>query len=256
MTNPLLWCTSAPNDRDLVKLLGSNVLCVPIPCGDVWFSGVGDSDNIPQICVERKKIGDLVQCIGDGRYLHQAQSAKDFGADILIVVVEGRIHCNPEDGLLEIPVWGINPRTLKRAEIYRPVQPAMTYSRFDQFLTELQYLAGVIVKRSENVHETAVIIKALYDNFQTPPSKHNSLHHIFEPPNRDSVLLTRPGLVRRVSKEFSGVGWQRSRSVAEHFKTVRAMVNAGVKDWLEVDGIGKKTAERVVQEIGGDASKI
>lgn len=254
-----LFVTTAPNDVDLVKALGESVIRCPIPCGDVCFWGVGEDDTALKIACERKKTGDFASCILDGRLMYQAQRAKEEGIDVFCVVVEGRIHCSDEDGLLEVPVWKsfINVGGYhKRREEWEPVRPAMTYSRFTQFLTELQYLAGIIVMRSENVHETAAVVRAVYDNFQTPPSKHNSLHHIFEPPNRDSVLLTRPGLVRRVSKEFAGVGWTRSRAVAEHFKTVRAMVNAGIEDWLEVDGIGKKTAEKVVQEIGGDASKI
>lgn len=244
------FVTTSPNDLDLAKALGDTVIRCPIST-DVAFWGVGDNDTVLKIGVERKKIGDLAACVMDSRLLHQAQIAKESGIDVYVVVVEGRIHCNPDDGLLCVPVWGINPRTLKRAEIYQAVRPAISYSRFDQFLTELQFLAGIIVKRSENVRETAVIIKALYQNFQTPPSEHGSLRRIYEAPNRDSVLLTRPGLVRRVSKEFSGIGWKRSRDVSVRFKTVREMVNADVKQWREIDGVGKVIAEKVVREISG-----
>ena len=247
----VIFCSDLPNDQDMIKALGSCALPCPIPSGDACFWGVGDNDSTLKVSIERKKIGDICQCINDGRYLYQAQSSKDDGIDVLCLIVEGRIHRNLDDGLLEVPVWRVNPKTGKRAEFYAPVRPAITYSRFDQFLTELDFLAGIIVKRSENVRETTDIIKSLYDNFQTPPSKHNSLRQIYSQPNRDAVSLTRPGLVRRIAKEFSGVGLQRSRAVADRFKTVKEMVNADVKQWLEVDGIGKKTAEKVIKEING-----
>jgi ERCC4-type nuclease len=126
----------------------------------------------------------------------------------------------------------------------------MTYSRFDQYLTELDYLAGIIVKRSRDVRETAAIIKALWTNFQSPPDEHNSLHQIYSQPV-SGVLLTKPGLVRRVSKEFDGIGWKRSRDVAEMFKSVQEMANAPASVWMTIEGIGKKTAEKVVEQIKG-----
>ena len=250
----IIFASNLPNDQDMIKELGSCTIPCPL-FTDCGFWGISDNGGTILIGIERKKVGDICACILDGRLMHQTQIAKENGIDIFVLVAEGRIHSNSEDGLLEVPVWKsyINVAGFNRhREEWVPVRPAMTYSRFDQFLTELDYLTGVIVKRSENVRETATIIRALYDNFQTPPSKHNSLHRIYEAPNRDSILLTRPGLVRRVSKEFSGVGWERSRSVAERFKSVREMANADAKSWQEIDGIGKKTAEKVVREINNE----
>jgi ERCC4-type nuclease len=245
-----IFCSGLPNDQDMIKALGSCAIPCPL-FTDCGFWGVNDTGETVLVGIERKKIGDIVACILDGRLMHQAQIAKENGIDVLCVIIEGRIRSNPDDGLLEVPVWGINPRTMHRAEMWQPVKPTLTYSRFDQFLTELDYLAGVIVKRSDNVQETACIIKALWDNFQTPPSKHNSLHKIFEQPI-GSVQLVRPSLLRRVSKELSGIGWGRSKEVSEHFKSVKEMVNADSKQWQEIEGIGKGIAKKVVQEINNE----
>lgn len=241
-----IYCSDLPNDQDMIHALGSCAHPQNLIVCDTLFWGY---DGLV-IGTERKKIGDMVSCIQNGRYLHQAQLAKEAGVSVLSLIVEGEVRENPDDGLLEIKVWGINPRTLHRAEMWQPVRPTMTYSRFDQFLTELNYLAGIIVKRSRDVHETASIIKALYTNFQTPPDGHNSLRQIYtQPPQR--VPLVRPGIVQRVSKEFGGIGWTRSRTVSDRFKTVRDMVLATESDWLEVEGIGKGIAGKVVKEING-----
>ncbi|MGR3295844.1 MAG: helix-hairpin-helix domain-containing protein [Candidatus Bathyanammoxibius sp.] len=246
-----IYTSNLANDQDMIRALGS--IAVPIPLfTDACFTGVGDNDTSLLIGVERKKIGDLCQCLHDGRLMFQFQVSKEAGCDVLCLIVEGDCRPNPDDGVLEIPVWGINTK-LKRAQHWTPVLPTTTYSRFDQYFTELDYLAGVIVKRSRNVQETAAIIKALWLNFQTAPADHNSLKRIFKPP-APTVQLVRPSLVRRVAIELPGIGWKLSGVVAAHFQSVREMVEAGVERWAALDGIGKKTAAKVVQALRGGAA--
>ncbi len=250
-----VYCSNLVNDEDMIRALGSIAVPCPLKFGDCRFWGVSEDAagaEIPiSVIVERKKAGDLAACILNGRYLYQAQSAKEAGADVLVLIAElGRIRANPDDGMIDIPVWGIDPTTLKRKQEWKQLQPCLSYSRLDQFLTEVDWLAGVIVKRSYDVTETASIIKALFGNFQTPPSKHGSLHNIYKAPV-DHVLLVRPGLVRRVAAEIDGIGWQRSSEVSKRFSTVRQMVEASVSDWKEVPGIGKITAEKAVSSLNG-----
>lgn len=246
-----IYTSNLPNDQDMIRALGP--IAVPMPLfTDACFAGVGDNDTQLLVGIERKKIGDLCQCLHDGRLMFQLQVSKEAGCDVLCLIVEGDCRPNPEDGVLEMPVWGINAK-LKRAQHWTPVLPITTYSRFDQYLTELDYLAGVIVKRSRNVQETAAIIKALWLNFQTAPDGHNSLKQMFKPP-APTVQLVRPSLVRRVASELPGIGWERSRVVAEYFQSVREMVEAGVERWAALDGIGKKTALKVVQALRGSGA--
>lgn len=124
-----IYCSGLPNDQDMIKALGSLAVPIPIAFGDAVFWGASDTDEPIRVCIERKKIGDLAQCIITGRYLHQAQSAKGAGMDVLCLIVEGpQIRSNPDDGLLDMLVWGINPRTLKHSQIWEQVKPAITYS--------------------------------------------------------------------------------------------------------------------------------
>src|SRR3989304_2842896 len=140
------------------------------------------------------------------------QNCKSAGGDYLILILEGRYRRNPDDGLLEIPVWGVNSRG-NHAEIWKPVQPTTQFSRFDQYLTELQRDAGILVKHTENVRGTADVLQALYTNFQTPQNEHQSLKSIYKPP-MPTVALVRPSLVRRIACELDGIGWERGRGVA------------------------------------------
>jgi len=245
-----LYCTDEPNDADLLRTLGSCAVCLPIASGDVCFSGKGTNGSDVLVCCERKKIGDMVSCIQTGRYLHQLQIAKSNNADIFVLILEGRYRRNPEDGLLEIPIWGINPRTLRRAELWEPVKPTTQFSRFDQYLTELARDVGVILKHTENVRGTADVILALYQNFQTPSDQHQSLRQIFNPAP-PIVQLVKPSLIRRVACELPGISWVRSQVVIEYFQSVRDMVNADWEVWASLKGIGKKTAQKVVKSLGG-----
>ena len=258
-----IYTSCLPNDADMNRALGSLALPLPIATGDACFSGLGDNGQPILVCVERKKVSDLVSCILNGRYNHQLQIARSNGADVFCLIVEGTYRPSPEDGLVEVPVWGINPRTLRRGPIWKPVKPAIAYSRLDQYLTELSYLVGVIVKRSRDVQETAAIIKALWDNFQTPPEKHNSLHAIYKT-QLNTVLLMPPSLVRRVAAEFDGIGWEWSRAAADRFHSVREMVSASVSDWARLEHVsdsgkhrrlGKRTAEKVVTALHNGGGK-
>ncbi len=230
----------------MIQALGSVALPVPLACGDCAFFGVG-ADNRPlRIAVERKKIGDLASCILDGRYIYQAQRAKSAGFDILALIVEGRVHCNSDDGLLEIPVWGISPRTLRRCQIYEPVKLAITYSRWCQYLFEIYYLLGIPVFRTESVQETACVIKGLWSWFQRPD--HQSMKVVYKQPS-PTMLLTKPRLVRRMAVELKGVGWERSIEVSKRFSTVAEMLRAVEEDWSTIPGIGKKLAKSIVTEL-------
>jgi len=241
----MIYTSSLPNDQDMIKSLGS--MAIPVNLfTDACFSSIDGK----VIACERKKIGDMVSCALDGRFLFQMQTCKEAGADYLVLILEGVMRASPEDGLLEIPAWGINGRTGRRAEIWNPVKPAIMHSRLVQYLLELQLLAGIIVFQTRDVKQTAAVILSLHSFFQKPMDDHSSLKqfHTERPPQ---VALVRPGLVKRVAKELDGVGWTRASAVAEHFSSVYAAISAPESEWRKIPGIGKKTAQRVVQSLGG-----
>jgi len=253
----VIYTSDLPNDQDMIRALGSMTIPVNL-FTDACFSSIDEKI----VAIERKKIGDMASCVLDGRFLFQMQNCKEAGADYLCLILEGRYRRNPEDGLLEVPVWVpfVNAGGYrKRREEWQPVKPSMMFSRFDQYLTEIQRDVGIIVKHTENVRGTADTILALHQNFQTPPDQHQSLNQIFKPPT-PSVQLVKPSLVRRVASELEGIGWEWSKVVADRFKSVRDMVEADVAVWAELEKVsgngkkrrlGKKTAQKAVQSLGG-----
>ena len=241
----MIYTSALPNDADMIRALGS--MATPVSLfTDACFASVDEK----LICVERKKCGDLVACITSGRFLFQMQNCKAAGGDYLVLILEGIMRASPEDGLLEIPTWGVNDRTGRHAEIWTPVKPAIMHSRLVQYLLELQLLAGILVFQTRDVKQTAAVIQALYSFFQKPIDDHNSLKQFYteRPPQ---VALVRPGLVKRVAKELDGIGWTRASAVAEHFNSVQSMINATESEWRLIPGIGKKVAKSVVLSVSG-----
>jgi ERCC4-type nuclease len=227
----MMYLTSSANDRDLRKLL-TPVIVMAIPYGDVIFNG-RDGDKVMRFCVERKKWGDLCQCIDDGRQLNQMRGAYENGFDRYVLVVEGGYK-----------VAGGNLYYRRRGY----VDSGMPWTRIQAYLDELHYFTGVQVKHTSTARETAQAINNLHDLMQS--RDHNSLKKFYSPPVTP-VLMRKPGIVRRVAKEFMGIGWDRSLAVEKQFPTLREMVNAGVEEWMEVEGIGKNIAYSVVKEAGG-----
>lgn len=230
------------NENDLAKALGSLAIRCPVPHGDVCFFGVWEDDSGPvpiRVSLERKKINDLVNSITTGRYLAQAQAAYAAGFHKLVLVVEG-IARSGRGGLVEVP----------HKKGWMPTIPPIPYSRFDQYLSELSLYADITVKRTQSVTETAAVIKALWALFQKPPSEHSSLKSIYSAPPPGAVeFMFKPSLVRRVAKEFDGIGWGRAADTDKHFKSVVGMVNADVDEWEKIAGIGRKTATQVVASV-------
>jgi ERCC4-type nuclease len=239
-----IFVTDKPNDRDLATLLGSMAAVIPIPHGDCcWFGITENPDQPSRNLLERKKLGDMANSIIYGRYLYQAQCAKEAGFTELNLAVEGRFRIGA-DGFLEVP--GFNRYTLKRG--WKQLIPAITYSRWAQYLYELTRLVGITVCRTENVHETAELVKALWLNSQKAPTEHGSLKQIYSSP-APTVQLVKPSLVRRVASELPGIGWERSGEADRRFHSVQELANADERDWEGIPGVGKRTAQKVVAAI-------
>jgi excinuclease UvrABC nuclease subunit len=62
-------------------------------------------------------------------------------------------------------------------------------------------------------------------------------------------MLVPPSLRRRVAAELPGIGQQKSADVSRHFKTTQLMLEADVKEWRKVKGIGKTLAEKIVATV-------
>ena len=131
-------------------------------------------------------------------------------------------------------------------------QPRTDHSRLDTYINELDIYAGVLVKRSRSLRETVEIVLNLYTMFQTAPEDHSSLTKVWTAPRPQamSFLSKPPSLVRVIASDLPGVGWKRSEMFDKEFDSVKDMINADRARLTDMEGIGGKTADGILDAIG------
>jgi len=210
---------------------------VTLDAADAAWLGRGP-DDVPVPCgVEIKRVGDLLSSITSGRLSgHQLPKLmREYGQAWL--VIEGRYRVSPQ-GVVETPqhgAWG--PHAGRRQ--------AFTYRELEGFLTTLEVRAGIRLRRTFDRGETAALIATLYGWWTNKAWDEHRAHLALHSPMADAGLIYQPSLRRRIAAELPGVGISKSGAVADHFPTVRALVDADIAEWMQIPGIGKGLATKI-----------
>lgn len=205
-----------------------------------WIGTV--KDEPVTVGMERKSVRDLLNSMSTGRLSgHQLVGLKN-SYDVVYLVVEGVWRLGA-DGQMEVPSGRGKWRAL---ELGRRKYMAREYHGY---LNTLGVLGGLIVRETRSLRHTAKLVLDLYNWW----SKKGHTSHLAIHKNRfagdEEAVLVRPGLVRRVAAEITGIGWGKSLEVAKRFQSVKEMVEAGEKEWREIPGIGKTLAKTAVEEL-------
>jgi ERCC4-type nuclease len=127
------------------------------------------------------------------------------------------------------------------------------YRELDGWLTSIETMTGVRLRRTESERETAAVILNLYHWWTDKEWEDHRSHLAFDRSTRPTLVS--PSLAIRVAKELSGIGYDKAGAVARHFHgSVREMVLAGEEQWKEVSGIGKILSQRIVRELNGQVT--
>lgn len=219
--------------------------------GDFAFAGNGPK-GLAMVGVERKCLKDMLNCIGDHRWSgHQLPGLIEH-YEFRYLIVEGFWRPRAEDGLMETLVG----REWKPLELGRRT---FMYRDLDKFLNSVEMMTPVRVRRTNHPQETVTALKNLYSSWVDKEfSEHKSHFGFYVPPMTGPVSFEPPSLIRRVAKEFDGIGWERSRGVELRFGSVLEMCQASMEEWELVripgkrgSGVGPKTARKVWHEIRG-----
>jgi ERCC4-type nuclease len=237
----MILLTTADNDKDLIPIFGSRAIPVPLEHGDFSWMGVWSNDEPIQVCGDRKKVDDLIACVTDGRHMEQVRKAYEAGFTRQFIIVEGQYRKSTHSGILEVPRRG------GWIESFTGIE----YHRVAAYLNQLHWLLNVQVMRSASPRDTVEQVCELHSMFQQAPENHKSLQKIFSPPPPRVDLMRRPTVEEKVAVQLPGLGWGRGRAAAEHFISIKRLANATPEDWMEIDGIGEKTAVNVVEAING-----
>lgn len=222
-----------------LRALGAPVEIVQLDYADVAFPDAHGRG----IGLELKKLPDLLSCITTKRFSgHQLPGLVQSYAEVYLII-EGIWRPNPSDGVLEVWRGGWVPAGHgKRKTMYRDL---------DAYLTTMEVKGGVRLRRTTSEEETARVVYGLYRWYEAI-DEHKS-HLALKPVARDAALFHTPSLAHRIAAELPHLGYQKGAVAAEHFGSVKAMVNAEAKEWLAVEGVGKKIAKEIVEAVNGTA---
>lgn len=222
---------------------GTPVEVARMEFGDFAFVGNGEEGPV-FVGIERKTVRDLLNSITTGRLSgHQLIGLLDAYRWVYLIV-EGMWRFNPDSGILED----------RKGMSWSPVQlGSRRYMAREMvgYLNTMAVKAGVIILYSKDKRETVQVVTSIYHWWQKGWEEHSSHLSRNKAGSTREVSLIRPNLVRRAAAELEGVGWVKSKSVADTFPTLQDMVEADVKDWLKIEGIGKKLSQQIVNEIKG-----
>ena len=247
---------SLKRSRSLPTYLSSHVGladCSPtltnLEFGDVMFIGNGPTGPMP-VAIELKSIPDLVSSAFTGRLqAHQLPGMLDeYEGGICYLVYYGQYKPSPRNELLV-------QRALKggkfRWEPFMIRNRPVPYGWLTGFLMAVDDV-GFRRERLSTKVEMVYWLASLYRRYNKPWNKHKSFRKF----NQSAGLVVPASLdldertIRkaRVANElYSGMGFELGMRAAARFSSIRAMVNASVDDWSEIDRIGKVKAKQIVR---------
>ena len=170
--------------------------------------GVGDYLIGKDVCVERKSVKDFVNSLVDKRIFTQLRRMKDEFRNPLLIV-EGAENI--------FSVRKVHPNSLRGLLLSISVD----------------YNIPVLFSRDEA--ETADFLELLIKRGSKEPGK---------------ILKTEKKILTSDVQEsiaclLPGIGVKTGESLLKRFKTLKNLFNAGIDELMEVDGVGKKTAEEI-----------
>lgn len=219
--------------------------------GDVSFEGNGPNGRCA-ICVERKRIEDLIQSITSKRLSGHQLPGMAEQYDYCYLLVEGIWRPGPQ-GELQIAHGSIEAERFGGRWLPSHGK-GIGYRNVDNYLSTLELHAGVIYRRTLGPQETVATIVDLYRWWGKEWGEHSSHIAVYAPAapkiGRGKMQLARRNvsLAETWAMQMDGIA-DKAQSVAEHFGSARAMANATAAEWLAIKGVGKITARRAVEAI-------
>jgi ERCC4-type nuclease len=208
--------------------------------GDVQVEGRGPEERPVLVGVEVKAPSDLLNSIRSGRFAGHQLPGLVSSYEQTYLVVEG-LPYRRDSG--------------EAAWVGRRVRGHWRYDDLVGHLLTYENKTGVRPMFTKNRRATAEWIAALWKWWNGKAwEKHRS--HLAkynpDPPHEAwQVYRLNPALETRikVARDLAdGVGWEKAKKAAEHFRSVREMVNAEAEEWMKIKGFGKALAQRMVAE--------
>jgi ERCC4-type nuclease len=246
----------------LLQKLGCEVESTRLDFADAAWLGWGPNGAPVNVGVEIKQMSDAMACCVSGRFAgHQLPGLLQSYDDIWLLL-RGEWRARPGDGVLE------ERRQGRGGGMYwAPAgggQRLWMWRDFENWINSMTILGGLRVHRFSGWcerHRTidwcegALWLKTLHGWYSKEEHKSHQVIYSGKHIWQDQALLNKPTLARRVACELPHIGVKRSAEVARVFHTVAQMVEASPRDWMQVEGVGKKIATEIHRVIHHNGDK-
>ncbi len=228
-----------------LKQFGVPAEAATLEFGDAAWVGRGPKQSLVTVGVEVKKLGDLLQCIRDDRYVgHQLKGLKEL-YDVRHLLIEGIVTAGSQRELI----------AFKDGKWKRPYEGSTwTYEAFKNWTFTQQYKSGIHVDFTADRRGTCAWLASAYTWWTAKEyEQHRSHEGLYfkplipgdiDPFDMPSELTTRRMLTAQ-SVIGKGVGYDKARAASEKFKSIEQMYFASESEWATVPGFGKKLAAQM-----------
>lgn len=213
--------------------------------GDAMIVGNGPN-GATLVGVEVKSIWDLISSIDTGR-LQATQLPgllRTYEHSALLYYGQTRMGRSGE-----LEMWRAHGRQ-RGWHVFKLGTRAVPYGYLEAFLWEVALL-GVHVQRVDDERTAAAWLGVLHRWWSKDWTAHKGLRTLDRSrdvslmPNMDAATHQRV----KIAAQLPGVGYDRAVNAANHFGSVREMINADADAWTSVRGVGRVIAKAVVEAV-------
>lgn len=262
----------------------SDIELIDLHSGDVTHAGNGPRGRILNIGYEIKHIGDVLQCMEDGRLAGEdgqfEKMVRDY--DVRWLVVEDDAYPDPESGVLmkKLQERRVRLAAKKRKKIgagkaapYTGMEmvegdnwvPALygakkqvKYTTLAKYLTITCYHHGISLWRTASRDETALWLASQYQLWNDKKyHEHSSIRQLNTSHQNKNGGIQFGSEARQlrthIMNSFAGIGYARASAIADSFRTPREMFAASEEEIAAISWKDRDTGK--VMRVGVAAAR-
>lgn len=180
---------------------------------------------------QRKELKDFLASVQDGRLRKELGQMRAMVSSPTLIL-EGRVRFT-NDGMLQGRFWGRE----------------YTRRHWQGMMISLAHEEMVAVHTSDDVAGTVAMVGQLYEWWQK--DDHGSFHAGVQVQGDWGTATNRDYQIALMAT-LPGVGLKRARAVIKHFGGLPWRWDCTAKELMEVEGIGKGTAAKMMQVLNSD----
>jgi ERCC4-type nuclease len=127
------------------------------------------------------------------------------------------------------------------------------YNRLIGLLNSIQIEVGFKYLHSGSAHVTCKIVKELYNWWNKPWENHGSLYTWNPTAAAEHIIFGSDlSITAKMAAQIPGVGRKKAVEIGKMFSSPMQLVLAAEEELMEIKGIGKGLAKRIINSLNGE----